>query len=182
MPYQYSGKMLREGRGWTDNDGIKHPGNWASAWSADEKAAKGIVWIDPPPPFDNRFYWSAGVPKPLEDVAEVDENGDPLLDEKGNQVITKGLKSIAVERVKAQAQGMLTPTDWMVLRSSEDPGKPVDQSVKAARAAIRSASNQIEARINNCTNLTEFMALHYAPVDGEGNPTGKAPISDWPEA
>jgi hypothetical protein len=49
MPYLYNGKIIREGRSWTDDAGVKHPTNWAS-WSDAEKAAKGLVWQDPPPP------------------------------------------------------------------------------------------------------------------------------------
>ena len=38
MPWKYKSKTLREGRGWTDDNGFKHPYNWASAWSdADKK-------------------------------------------------------------------------------------------------------------------------------------------------
>ena len=181
MPYQYSGKMLREGRGWTDNDGIKHPANWATAWSDADKAAKGLVWVDPAPVFDNRFYWASGVPKTLEDVAEVDENGDPVLDEDGNQVVTKGLKTLAIAKIKDQAKGLLEPTDWWVLRAFEDPGKPIDLTVKSKRAAIRSKSNEIEGLITACVTLEDFINLHETPVDVNGEPTGNAPISDWPK-
>jgi hypothetical protein len=42
------------------------------------KQPRGLVWEDDPANFDGRFYWSAGVAKALDDVNEVDENGDPL--------------------------------------------------------------------------------------------------------
>ena len=180
MPYMYNGKALRTGKGFTDTDGVQHPANWASAWSKDEIAEKGITWVDPEPTFDNRFYWSAGVPRTLEDVAEVDENGDPVLDEKGVQVITKGLKTQAIEKIKAQAGGMLAKTDWMIIREAEGI-KTAKQETKAYRKAIRDASDAIEASIVACATLEDFMALHETPVDAEGNPTGNAPIADWPE-
>lgn len=182
MPYMYNGKALRTGKGFTDTDGTKHPATWATAWSDEDKAAKGLVWIDPAPTFDNRFYWSAGVEKALEDVAEVDEDGNPVLDENGVQVITKGLKSNAIALVKTQAGGLLAPTDWMVIKASEVEGYTVPAEIITYRQAVRQASNDIEASITACGTLDAFKALYDVPVDADGNPTGNAPINDWPEA
>ena len=182
MAWLYSGKHIRVGRSWTDNDGVKHPTQWATAWSSDEKAAKGLVWEDDPAPFDSRFYWSAGVPKNIDDVNEVDENGDPLLDEDGNQVVTKGLKSNAKALVKTQAGGLLAPTDWMVIKASEVADYSVPAEVLSYRGEVRIASNAIEAAIDAAADLASFMALYDVPVDADGNPTGNAPIVDFPEA
>ena len=49
MPYLYNGRIIREGRSWQDDAGIKHPPTWGR-WSDAEKVAKGLVWQDPPPP------------------------------------------------------------------------------------------------------------------------------------
>jgi hypothetical protein len=81
MAYFHNGKLIREGRSWTDSNGIQHPTNW-SRWSDQEKQAAGLEWRDDPKPYDNRFYWDADTPKAVEDRAEVDENGDLVLDEK----------------------------------------------------------------------------------------------------
>lgn len=182
MAYKYSGKTLRVGKSWKDNEGVMHPASWATAWTAEEKAAKGIVWEDDPAPFDNRFYWSAGVEKALEDVAEVDEDGQPVLDEDGVQVITKGLKSQAIAKVKAHAGGLLSPTDWMVIKATEVADYSVPAEVLTYRQAVRDTSNSIEAAILGVTTLAEFIALHETPVDEDGNVLGNAHINDWPEA
>ena len=58
----------------------------------------------------------------------------------------------------------------------------IPEEVKAYRAAVREASNTIESAINGATTLAAFMALHNAPVDAQGNPTGSAPINAWPES
>jgi hypothetical protein len=182
MAYKYSGRIIRAGKAWTDNDQTTHPANWASAWDADTKAAIGVVWEDDPDnSFDGRFYWSAGVPKALDDVNEVDENGDPLLDDDGQQLITKGLKTNAIELVKRQAGGLLAPTDWMVIKAAEVADYSLPTDVATARAAIRTASNTIEASITGAADHAAFMALYNTPVDADGNPTGNAPINDWPE-
>jgi len=179
MAYKYSGRIIRAGKAWTDNDGIQHPSSWM-IWDAATKAARGLVWEDDPASFDGRFYWSAGVAKSLDDVNEVDENGEPLMQD-GEQVVTLGLKSQAIATVKAQAGGLLAPTDWMVVRSAEN-GTDIPANVLAYRAAVRLASETIETAITAVTTLDAFIALYDVPVDADGNPTGNAPINDWPDA
>ena len=172
MAYKYSGRIIRAGKSWVDNDGIQHPSNWM-LWDDATKAAKGLVWEDDPASFDGRFYWSAGVAKSLGDVNEVDENGDPLMQD-GEQVVTLGLKSQAIATVKAQAAGLLAPTDWYVVRKAEtNEGAP--ENVLQYRSDVRAASGTIEAAITAATTLDAFIALYEAPEDGN------APINDWPE-
>jgi len=177
--WTYTGLRIKEGRGWTDNSGVKHPAQW-TRWTAEEKAAKGLVWVDDPVQYDSRFYTGDGTPKALDDVNEVDENGDPVLDIDGNQVITRGLKSNAISQVKTTADGLLQPTDWMVTRKAET-GAEIPIAVLDYRAAVRTASEAIETAIAGATTLEQFKALYDAPVDADGMPTGNAPINDWPE-
>ena len=180
MAYKYSGRIIRAGKAWTDNDGIQHPSNWM-LWDDATKAAKGLVWEDDAASFDGRFYWSAGVAKSLDDVNEVDEDGNPVLDDDGEQVVTKGLKTNAIELVKRQAGDKLAVTDWMVIKASEVSGYSVPSATLTYRAAVRTASNNIEAAITAASDLAAFMALYDVPVDADGNPTGNAPINNWPD-
>ena len=179
MAWKYNDRIIRVGRSWTDDDGITHPRNWA-IWSNEDKVAAGLVWEDDPAFFDSRFYWSAGVPKNIDDVNEIDEDGNPLLDEDGVQIVTKGLKSNAISQVKATAAGLLQPTDWYVTRKAET-ATAIPSAVLDYRAAVRTASGTIETAILGATTHEAFMALYDVPVDAEGNPTGNAPINDWPE-
>jgi hypothetical protein len=180
MAYKYSGRIIRAGKAWTDNDGIQHPSNWM-LWDAATKAARGLVWEDDPANFDGRFYWSAGVAKALDDVNEVDEDNNPVLDADGEQLVTKGLKSNAIATVKQQAAGLLAPTDWKVIKATEVADYSVDAATLTYRAAVRTASNNIEAAITAASDLAAFIALYDVPVDADGNPTGNAPINDWPD-
>ena len=173
MAWMYNDSVIRAGKSWTDDNGITHPSNWGS-WSDEEKASAGLVFEADPPPFDSRFYWAADIPKLLEDVNEVDENGDPLLDKDGNQVVTLGLKSQECARVKAQAGGLLAPTDWYVVRKSEtDAAIPAD--VTAYRAAVRAASNSKEDQINAVTTHEEFVELIG------GTPDNPPAFGEWPK-
>ena len=163
--YKYSGKVIRAGRSWSDNDGVTHPSSWMR-WSDEEKAAKGLVWEDDPALFDSRYYWDANTPKALEDVDAVDDEGNPVLDADGNQVVTLGLKSQAIAKAKQQAGGELAATDWYVIRAAEG-GTPVPSEVLSERQSIRDNSNTKEAAINACTTLEEFIALENPVVDLE---------------
>ena len=129
MAWTYNTKVIREGRSWTNDDGIKYPSNWGS-WSDEEKTTAGLVCVDDPAPFDLRFYWAADVPKALDDVHEVDEDGEPAYGPDGKPVVTLGLKSQECAKVKAQAGSLLAYTDWYVvckaclLYTSPEPTRP----------------------------------------------------------
>ena len=168
MPWKYSGRVIRVGQSWTDNNDVTHPNTW-SQWSDADKAAAGLTWEADPAPYDNRFYWDANTPKALDDVTEDDGS------------ITLGLKSQWKATIKEQAGGLLQPTDWMVIKASEVSDYTVPASVTTDRAAIRTASNTIEAAIDAAADHAAFMALFDVPTDADGNPTGNAPIADWPE-
>jgi hypothetical protein len=170
--WTYCGLRIREGRGWTDNDGVKHPAQW-TRWTLEQKQAKGLIWVDDHVQYDSRFYTGDGTPKALEDVSEEID---------GETVVVKGLKSKAIDTVKAQAAGLLTPTDWMVIKATEVDDYSVPAEVTTYRAAVRTASNDIETAITNAADLDAFMALYDAPVDEDGVTTGNAPINDWPES
>jgi len=166
--WKYNGKAIRAGRGWVDSYGVQHPSSW-SRWSDAEKTSKGLVWEDDPAPFDNRFYSSAGNAKALDDVTDDDGN------------ITKGLKSQYKALTKKTAGSLLAPTDWYVVRKAEDSTTTIPTDVATYRAAVRTASGTIETAIDGAADLTAFIALFDTPVDSDGNPTGNAPIHNWPD-
>ena len=180
MPWKLGNRIIKEGRSWKDNNGITHPRNWV-VWSNSEKTAAGLTWEDPPARYDNRFYLDASTPKALDDVNEVDEDGNAVLDRNGEQVVTLGLKSQWKATIKEQAAAKLAPTDWYVTRKAEDSTTTIPSNVTTYRAAVRTKSGQIETAITNAADHAAFMALFDTPVDSDGNPTGNPPISDWPD-
>ncbi len=179
--WQYNGITIRAGRSWTDANGITHPSVW-SRWTDDVKTAMGLVWIDDPvvESYDERFYYSANNPKPLDDVHVVDEDGNPVLDADGNQMITSGLKKTWIARTKQTANNLLQNTDWYAVRQVET-SLAIPQNILDYRAAVRASSNSIETAINGCTTLDEFIALFTVPTNEDGKPNGKAIIDGWPE-
>mgnify|MGYP003142785946 CR=1 FL=1 len=181
MPWKYNNTVIKTGRSWVDSNGIQHPRNWM-IWSESDKTAAGLVWENDPAPFDARFWWDANLPKALDDVNEVDEDGNPVIDPITNQqIVTLGLKSKWKNIIKEQALGLLAPTDWMVIKASEVANYTVPADITTYRAAVRTASNTIEANIDGAADHTAFVALFDAPTDDDGNPTGNAPINNWPD-
>ena len=82
---------------------------------------------------------------------------------------------------KESANGNLQSTDWYVTRKSEA-GTAIPSATSTYRTKVRTASKTIEDKINGCSNLSAFKALFDTPVDSDGNPTGNAPIYDWPKS
>jgi len=185
--WKYKTKTITVGRAWTDDDGYQHPKNWASVWDTPTKKLKGLVWEDDPQPFDNRFYDGRDndgklIEKKLDDTPKVDDDGKAIIDEiTGKQAVSQGLKTIHIEQAKQTANSLLMPTDWMVVRAAEDSSKAVASKYTTYRAAVRTACAAIEKKINDCSSLSEFMALWDAPMK-DGEPTGEnAPIAEWPD-
>ena len=112
--------------------------------------------------------------KALEDVNAVDQNGQPVLDRDGKQVIIKGLKSNHVSRIKSQAAGALQSTDWYVIRNAES-GASIPANVATYRAAVRSKSNDMEALINAVSTVEQLAALYAYDIDTKSRPLGEFP-------
>ena len=163
-------------------------------YAAETKTRYNIVWEEPPAgeaPFDNRFYWGRNldgtlIPRSLTDINEVDENGDPLLDSDGNQVVTLGLKSIHKAQTTVTAGSLLAPTDWHVVKATEVAAYSVPANISHYRADVRAASNTFQTAIDGAAHFEATIALFDAPVTAHGNQPGNATITDcstansWP--
>jgi len=182
--WKHNGRTIRVGKGWTADNGVQNPANW-HIWSASEKVTAGVVEIAEDTPPDSRFYdWSQNsdgtinsTEKVLEDVDVVDRDGVAVLDEDGNQRITKGLKSRIKLEVKSQQGSLLTQTDWAVIRKADN-STPVPLNIATHRAAIRLKATQMENAIDSATDMTAIKDL-FLTWDIDGNRFGI--LYDWPE-
>ena len=187
MPWKHNGRTIKENKAWVSDSGVKHPAVWMR-WSDSEKKDNGLTWEDPPASeasFDNKFYWGRQtdgtlIERSLTDVNSVDEDGKAVIDPiTGKQAIQLGLKSIWIAQTKQTANDLLSKWDWQVVRKYEE-NTAIDTNVATYRDSVRTKCASIETSINNCSNLTQFMALFDAPVDSDGNHTGNPPILDFP--
>ena len=165
MAFLLDGKPLAVDVAFSHND-INYPANWLRLSTADEKTALGITEVADAPTYDNRFYWGDGTAKTLTDTNEVDENGDPLLDSEGNQVITLGVKSVLKAQEKATAGSLLARYDWYVVRKAEK-STAIPTAITTYRDAVRTACNTRETEIDNCAATAALVTL-YGSTETDG--------------
>ena len=182
MVWKHNGRVIQSGRGWVSDTGTKYPRQWGNLTDAEKKSA-GLVWEDDPvvETFDNRFYSAKDVELKLADENAVDDSGKAIIDIRtGKQMVALGLKSIWINKTKEQANDLLKKSDWEVTRKAEK-GTAIASATSTYRDKVRTACDTIETKINNCKTHKAFMALFDVPVDSKGNPTGNAPIYDFPD-
>jgi hypothetical protein len=147
--YQLNGKTLPEGEAFTTEDGQQYPANWLQLTSLEEKQAIGIAVVaDPvaPATWDERFYWNLENPK---DLAE--------------------LKADWISRTKESASGMLSSTDWYVVRQAEN-SAAVPTDVLTRRSQIRTMSGEKEAAITACSDVDALAAYVTSPAFNSWEP------------
>ncbi len=177
---------------------VRYPAKIFQLWSKSEKEAIGIyeIVIDQTNYKDPEYYvntneqhnfadgkvtrsWGTATPKRLEDENAVDENGENILDEDGNQVINYGLKTEKKRIVKQQASGLLAPTDWYVIKATEVADYNVPENITTFRADVRAKSNEMEVQIDACTNVDELKALYEYTTQEDGTQT--RPLAEFPK-
>ena len=179
-------------------DDVQYPAKIFQLWSSSELNAIGIYEvITDTSNFKDEYYyintneqfnysdnqvtrsWGNATPKRLEDEDAVDENGDPVLDEDGNQLINYGLKTEKKRIVKQQASGLLAPTDWYVVKATEVDDYSVPENITTFRAEVRAKSNEMETQIDACTTVDELKALYEYTEQEDGTIT--RPLPEFPE-
>ena len=178
---------------------VRYPAKIFTMWSKAEKEAIGIYEIETDssnykdPAYyintneqynfaDNKVVksWGNATPKRLEDENAVDEDGNPVLQD-GVQVINYGLKTEKKKIVKQQASGLLAPTDWYVVKSTEVADYDIPANILSFRADVRTKSNEMETMIDNCTTVDELKALYeYTNTGTEQNPVMTRPLPEFP--
>jgi hypothetical protein len=158
-------------------------------WSAVEREAIGIyeVVFDNTNKKDEKYYsntnqsfnfadgkvtasFGSATAKSLADVTDEDDN------------VTDGLKTKKKTLIKSQASGLLTPTDWYVIKATEVESYSVPAEMTTYRAAVRTASNDMEVLVDACNTVDELAALYqYVNTGTEESPVLERPLGEWPE-
>tara|TARA_A100001035_G_scaffold274603_1_gene266811 strand:- start:420 stop:1031 length:612 start_codon:yes stop_codon:yes gene_type:complete len=179
-------------------DDVQYPAKIFQLWSSSELNAIGIYEvITDTSNFKDEYYyintneqfnysdnqvtrsWGEATPKRLEDEDAVDENGDPVLDEDGNQLINYGLKTKKKRIVKQQASGLLAPTDWYVVKATEVAEYNVPENITSFRTEVRAKSNEMETQIDACTTVDELKTLYEYIEQEDGTQT--RPLAEFPK-
>ena len=179
-------------------DDVQYPAKIFQLWSQSELNAIGIyeVITDSSNYKDEAYYintneeynfaneqvtrsWGTATPKRLEDEDAVDEDGEKILDDDGNQVVNYGLKTDKKRIVKAQASGLLTLTDWYVVKASEVADYNVPQNITNYRSEVRAKSNEMETQIDSCTTVEQLETLYTYTEQEDGTIT--RPLLEFPK-
>ena len=116
--------------------------------------------------------------KKLTDTNEVDEDGDPLLDNDGVQVVTLGLKSNAKNKATTQANGYLQGFDWLIQRKVTA-STEIPSAVITYMASIRTDHSNICTAIDGASDMTAFIALHNDTHKEDGTVDVVARVNRW---
>jgi len=165
MAFKLDGNPLAVDVPFTYGD-VHYPANWLRLSTADEKTALGITEVADDPVYDSRFYNGDGSAKKLTDTNEVDENGDPLLDSDGDQVVTLGVKSVLKAQEKVTAGSLLARYDWYVVRKTEK-STAIPTAITTYRDGVRTACTTRETEIDACADTAALVTL-YGQTEKDG--------------
>ena len=173
---------------------VQHPRSIFTSWSWSELNSIGIYEVIPGVRGDDNYEITSQptytfdtdkvtttytkVDKKLDDVKEVDSDGNPIMFE-GKQLVTKGLKTYAIERAKRTANNYIARFNWLVERSIYDSSKAIPDAVKTYVAAIRTDCADIETAITNASDMTAFKALHTNELNSDNTVKTIARVNRW---
>ena len=187
-------KTYNNPRGMTIGD-VQYPQNIHSLWSEADLNAIGIYTVvyDNTNKRDEAWYtntnqtlafaggvvtasYGTATAKLLEDRNEVDDDDNPLLDDDGNQVVTKGLKTGKKAIFDRQAAGMLSKYDWYIIRNTEA-STAIPSAITEYRTAVRTKCNSMQAQVDGAADVDALAALFtYTITDG----VQSKPLGEWP--
>jgi hypothetical protein len=95
-----------------------------------------------------------------------------------NDVKTTGLKTNYKNQFNTQAAGLLSPTDWYVVKATEVSDYTVPSAITTYRAAVRTKVNAMETAIDNCANVEALITLLEYTTDSDG--VTSRPLGEFP--
>ena len=178
-------------------DDVRHSRRIFTAWTWDELNTIGIYTVEAGTVGNDRFeytsqptytYSASGkkvttayttTDKTLTDTNDVDEDGKAVLDYKGNQTVTLGLKSIAKNQAKETANGLIKQFNWLVERSIYNSSKTIPSAVGTYVGKIKADCATIEAAIDGASDMAAFKKLYEWEYNEDGSVKTIAPIQNW---
>ena len=150
---------------------VQYPKNIFTVWSEAERNAIGIYEIvqDNSNRKDDSCYTNTDVSYAFADGKVTASYGTATPKELDD------VKSQKKALIKRQASELLAPTDWYVIKATEVESYSVPEAMTTYRADVRTASNDMESKIDACTTVDELAAL-YVYTDGS------RPLGEFPEA
>jgi len=163
MPYKLpDGRLLSPDRAFTFGN-VQYPANWLRLSTQEDRDALGIVWVEPDPVWDQRFYWGYG------------QDGQLIPKDHGD------LMKTWIATTRETANKLLLPSDWMVVRQADN-GTTMDPAWKMWRESVRLAANEKVLYIGTTNNTDELAAYvtssNYTVWPNDPNTTTPDPAAD----
>lgn len=191
-------KVVNSNKGITIGDN-QYPKTIFSLWTNAEREAIGIheIVIDSSNKKDEYYYintdvsysyadgtvtgsYGTATAKPLDDILWADGDEDMPSDAEVGDIKSHGLKGLEIKKIKAQASGLLSLTDWHVVKATEVSDYDVPSNVATYRANVRAKSNEMETQINACSDVDALKTLFTWVYDEDTNTTSR-PLASFPE-
>jgi len=191
-------KIVNSNKGIELNE-VQYPKTIFTLWNNSEREAIGIyeVTVDSSNKKDEEYYintdvtyafsdntvtgsYGTATAKPLNDILWADDDDDRPSDVSVGDVKVKGLKTLEINKIKQQASGLLSPTDWHVVKATEVSDYSVPSDVATYRANVRAKSNEMETQINACSDVDALKTLFTWVYDEDTNTTSR-PLASFPE-
>ena len=148
----------------------RHSRKIFSLWTEAERNAIGVYTIvdDNSNRKDNTLYTNTDVSYVFADGKVTASYGTATAKELDD------VKAEKKEELQLLAGGILTATDWYVVKGTEVESYSVPEATTTYRADVRTASNDMESKIDACSTVDELAAL-YVYTDGT------RPLGEFPE-
>ena len=179
---------------------VRYPANIFQLWTKAEKEAVGIyeVVTNSSNFKDEEYYvntseqynfadgqvtrsWGTATAKNIADTlwTQTDlDNGDLPDNKEVGDVRVEGLKTQKKKIVKQQAEGLLAPTDWYVVKATEVEDYSVPSNITTFRAGVRAKSNEMETAIDNAADVDALKTLYTYTEQEDGSIT--RPLGEFP--
>jgi len=160
-------------------ENVEYPRNIFQDWSESDLKALGIYPVvqDNSNLKDTEYYingnssysfaddtvtlsYASATAKPMADVLYTSEDEAADSNHVEGTVKSRGLKSEKKTQINGTANGLLSETDWMVIREA-DGGASIPSNIKTYRAAVRTKANTHCTNIDNAADIDALSALTF---------------------
>lgn len=136
--------------------GIQYPANWLRLSTQLDRDRIGITEVPDPTPYDQRFYWGPDLPKDHTQLVEQ-----------------------WTQQTRTTAGTLLVPTDWMVIRESDN-GVLVPDNIKELRQLYRLQTGEKITAIRATFDTDDLAAYITSATYGQWGPDPDPEIEEEP--
>jgi hypothetical protein len=178
-------------------NGVQYPKTIFTLWTEAERNAIGLyeINVNSENKKDEAYYintnitysfnggtvtgsYGTSTAKPLTNILFTEEDEIPS-DKVVGDIKQYGLKEQKISIIKKQAASLLTTTDWHVVKAAEVAEYSVPTDISTYRAAVRTASNDMETKINAVADVDALKTLYEYTEQEDG--TFTRPLGEFPE-